>query len=96
MVPIINPHAFCSEISMAAKYTKSKARSSYQLTSDMLDQSIHFWMKLREEPLETLVRDQLQIQVPRYLGGGLFNFVYLAAIDISEQKACGFMTYSIL
>ena len=27
MVPIINPHAFCSEISMAAKYTKSKARS---------------------------------------------------------------------
>ena len=25
MVPIINPHAFCSEISMAAKYTKSKA-----------------------------------------------------------------------
>ena len=24
-----------------------------------------------------------------------FNFVYLAAIDISEQKACGFMTCSI-
>ena len=28
-------------------------------------------------------------------GGAAFNFVYLAAIDISEQKACGFIMGTI-